>query len=320
MHWYKRDPNAALVGMAALTFEERGAYNSLLDLLYSCDNELADDDERIARMMNCNTRTWRKLKAALIGHGKVWVKDGKITAKRVEKELNAAAKLSEEQSKKARTRWEKSENDKENNVDAMPRGNASTSTTTSTSRKKEDTGAGAPDDWPKDFRDQFWSAYPRKVGRLKALKALESVRKQKLATWAKLISAVEHYARTANPEFTKHPLTWLNAGCWDDEIPNGAGPPSASISEDEKTRMFAELHGGKIESRPEAKNSDLREIGAGAREGERPWRQESVGVTDNSSGNARVGSVAALLRGSSGLRTFADAPGDDWPKSGNDRA
>jgi hypothetical protein len=26
--WYKRDPNAALTGMASLTLEERGAYRS----------------------------------------------------------------------------------------------------------------------------------------------------------------------------------------------------------------------------------------------------------------------------------------------------
>ena len=29
--WHKRDRNAALRGMAALTLEERGAYNTILD-------------------------------------------------------------------------------------------------------------------------------------------------------------------------------------------------------------------------------------------------------------------------------------------------
>ena len=35
--WYKRDPNAALTGMASLTLEERGAYNTILDLIYAHD-------------------------------------------------------------------------------------------------------------------------------------------------------------------------------------------------------------------------------------------------------------------------------------------
>jgi len=35
--WYKRDPNAALEGMAVLTLEERGAYNTVLDLIYTHD-------------------------------------------------------------------------------------------------------------------------------------------------------------------------------------------------------------------------------------------------------------------------------------------
>lgn len=145
MHWYKRDPNAALTGMAELSLEERGAYNSLLDILYSRDGDLPDDDQLVGRIMRCNPRTWRKLKTSLIGRGKVWVSDGKLMAKRVEKELKEAAKLSEAQSNKARKRWEETEKPNENNDPPMPPGNASTSTTTSTttSRKKERVEAAA---------------------------------------------------------------------------------------------------------------------------------------------------------------------------------
>jgi hypothetical protein len=35
MKWYKRDPNAALTGMASLKLEERGAYNTILHLIYA---------------------------------------------------------------------------------------------------------------------------------------------------------------------------------------------------------------------------------------------------------------------------------------------
>jgi len=41
VRWYKRDPNAALTGMAGLTLEERGAYNTILDLIYANDGAVA---------------------------------------------------------------------------------------------------------------------------------------------------------------------------------------------------------------------------------------------------------------------------------------
>jgi uncharacterized protein YdaU (DUF1376 family) len=90
MKWYKRDPDAALSGMAELTFEECGAYNRLLDLLYSRDGKVADDDNFCARIFHCNPRTWRKLKQALISKRKVRSLEGRLTANRVEFELNAA--------------------------------------------------------------------------------------------------------------------------------------------------------------------------------------------------------------------------------------
>jgi len=72
-------------------------------------------------------------------------------------------------------------------------------------------------DWPEDFFEQFWREYPRKVGKLGAKHALEHVRKRHKLPWASLMAAVRAYAATADPEFTKHPQTWLKQGCWDDE-------------------------------------------------------------------------------------------------------
>ena len=41
MRFYKRDPDRALAGMIELNMKQRGAYNSLLDLLYSRDGSIA---------------------------------------------------------------------------------------------------------------------------------------------------------------------------------------------------------------------------------------------------------------------------------------
>lgn len=83
------------------------------------------------------------------------------------------------------------------------------------------------DDWPKDFREAFWREYPKRTGKIGALKALEAVRKRKLVTWARLIAAVRAYTSTVNPQFTKDPQTWLNKGCWDDELPTRGTPGTA---------------------------------------------------------------------------------------------
>lgn len=143
MHWYKRDPDAALAGMAELTFEERGAYNSILDLLYSRDGDVPDDDVRVARMIACHWRTWAALKARLIELGKLRIEDGKITARRVQETLKEASELSEKQRKKAAQRWQKEKSPNENNATSDATGNASTSTATP-KVEEQDSGAAAP--------------------------------------------------------------------------------------------------------------------------------------------------------------------------------
>ena len=64
----------------------------------------------------------------------------------------------------------------------------------------------------------FWSAYPRKVGRVAAEKAYAKA--VKLATHDEIMRGVNAYAATVrgqDQQYTAHPSTWLNAGRWADE-------------------------------------------------------------------------------------------------------
>jgi hypothetical protein len=80
------------------------------------------------------------------------------------------------------------------------------------------------DDWPKDYGDQFWQAYPRKTEKLSAMKKLATLRKSGIVTFADLMAGVKRYAAAGTePQYTKHPTTWLNAGCWADEPQTGGG-------------------------------------------------------------------------------------------------
>lgn len=78
----------------------------------------------------------------------------------------------------------------------------------------------------------FWRCYPKKVKRLTARGAWDKAITK--ADPRDLIDAAAAYAKQqADPwlaQFTKHPTTWLNGGCWDDEPErpptngNGRGP------------------------------------------------------------------------------------------------
>ena len=49
-----------------MTFELKGAYAMLLDLIYMCGGELYDEPRFIAGHMNCSVRAWGNYRAALI--------------------------------------------------------------------------------------------------------------------------------------------------------------------------------------------------------------------------------------------------------------
>lgn len=106
MKFYKRDPAKALAGMAELTLQERGAYNTIIDTLYDRDGYLPDDDEVMRRIMGCHGNEWRAVKKKLLDKHKIWTVDGVWHAKRVDDTLDEAARFSESQRKSAANRWE----------------------------------------------------------------------------------------------------------------------------------------------------------------------------------------------------------------------
>ena len=88
-----------------MTAEERGVYCTLLFYLYENDGRLPFDIESLKSLCNCADfeKVWEFIKQ------KFTVKNGKISHKRVTKELNRAKQLSQAQSQKAvkaaKARW-----------------------------------------------------------------------------------------------------------------------------------------------------------------------------------------------------------------------
>jgi hypothetical protein len=80
--------------------------------------------------------------------------------------------------------------------------------------------------WPDDYAELFWQNYPRHVAKKAALASLERAKSTGL-NWDRLFHAVLRYSehcRGKDEKYIKHPTTWLNQGCWDDEYKgNGNG-------------------------------------------------------------------------------------------------
>ena len=93
LKWYKRDPRAALIGMMGLTLEERGAYNTILDLIYIHDGAVVDNADYLCHALNCNLRTWKRIRARLVDTGKLYPHSGCLRNERADIEVPKAQSL-----------------------------------------------------------------------------------------------------------------------------------------------------------------------------------------------------------------------------------
>lgn len=67
---------------------------------------------------------------------------------------------------------------------------------------------------------EFWTVYPRRVGKGQARRAWKTALSK--TTVESLLSGARRYAELklgTDPQYIKHPSTWLNGECWEDEIP-----------------------------------------------------------------------------------------------------
>lgn len=74
-----------------------------------------------------------------------------------------------------------------------------------------------PSDWPSDYENQWWKAYPRKHDKKPAMKVLNRIAKAGKNPWDELIAGTRHYAEAVagkEARYIKHPATFLNAESW----------------------------------------------------------------------------------------------------------
>lgn len=105
MAWYPRYTRDALVGMASLTPEQRGIYNTCLDLMYERGGPILDDARWLASANNCTMQAWRRVRKQLIDLKKFTLTDdGRLANGRATYELHRYKVRSAAQAEKAKAR------------------------------------------------------------------------------------------------------------------------------------------------------------------------------------------------------------------------
>jgi hypothetical protein len=81
--------------------------------------------------------------------------------------------------------------------------------------------------------EEFWETYPRKEGKIAARRAWDKA--VKITNPDKIVAAVREYPfDLTRRRYIKHPATWLNAGCWEDDLPAVA----AARDDDGRNRSY----------------------------------------------------------------------------------
>jgi len=90
LRWYRCDPNDALEGMAELTIEERGAYITVLNLIYTHDGAVDDDPRLIAGWLRSDVRVWNRIRTKLLERKKLYVVGNSLRNERADREVDDA--------------------------------------------------------------------------------------------------------------------------------------------------------------------------------------------------------------------------------------
>lgn len=99
--YYKRYPRDFMEGAAGMSFEIKGAYAIILDLIYLHGGELPDDPRYIAGQLSLSVRKWNSIKNQLVESGKISVTGDFLTNYRSIIELESLRKYQDKQAENA---------------------------------------------------------------------------------------------------------------------------------------------------------------------------------------------------------------------------
>ena len=245
--YYKAYPRDFIEGTVRMRFELKGAYRLVLDAIYMHGGALPDDARYIAGLLGLSVRKWKALRDELVSLGKLEINGERLTNHRAEKELETSRTHQDKQAENARRprknrglqkpRLSHTESETKNPPIIPPGGEERSSKTkpppgeqTSSDGSNSADASGEKQNHPPNSArppsataaafDEFWSAYPLKVGKGAARKRFEQAVKK--APAEEIIQGAQRFAAQCRAnqterQFIKHPQGWLSAERWADE-------------------------------------------------------------------------------------------------------
>lgn len=197
-----------LVGQAGLDNACRGLYLTACLLMYSHGGPIEIGELR----RNCHDhgQAFNRQLKLLVKTGKLTVNERQIANKRVINELQKRDKRSEDGEQNIAKRW------KNNGLaDEVVLPHSNTNQNQNQNHKEEKRAREARPSLAAEF-NEFWLAYPHKVGKGAAETKYRVARK--VATQAELLAGITGYKRTKRDDAPWcNPATWLNQRRWEDQ-------------------------------------------------------------------------------------------------------
>jgi uncharacterized protein YdaU (DUF1376 family) len=221
-----------LADAAHLTAAGHGAYLLLLMNYWQRGEALPDDDRKLMRIARMDADEWADVRDDVVEFFDV--ADGAWTHGRVERELEKVRKKSQQASDAGKASAER-----KNKTKSKPEQRTFSDRETPVERTFNHTDTDTDTDIPpptppaggrRDRFDEFWREYPRKVAKEAARRAWRAAIRK--ADPEQIIAGARAYALSvleSDPQFVKHPATWIRGGCWDDEPPPTADRPVEDI-------------------------------------------------------------------------------------------
>lgn len=225
-------PSKWLSGTRGLSDAETGIYITLIARMYEMAGPIERDDERLWRLCGSKSKaSFRKALEYLISEGKITVINGELFNDRVEKVIKNVTEKSSKAKDAAQARWDKKSNKINGGCDADA---MQTHSERICQRKRKlnvekDVPNGTSKKLPSEpvGFDEFWQAYPHKVGKGDARKAFAKAIKR--TSIDNLMAGLDRYASKTDDRPWCNPSTWLNQDRWDDEPATPVGGPVTDI-------------------------------------------------------------------------------------------
>lgn len=270
-NFYRRDPNKALSGMIGLSLEERGVYNTVLDMLYQTWRPLEDDRRYIANWCGCAVQKLNPIITRLLARGRLitfeeggrtYISDEAFEAERKAVKGGAGTRSGRAQVGEKSEEVEEKSAGVETNLalpDTSIEEKQSVVPLEKTREDKKDANASSVRRVPDDAFALAWKAYPA-LGRSRSKSQAKTKPIWRAAATAaggedRLLRAVRRYLAEDTthkgdcgpPAFDR----WLRDGRWEHWLPEGVGvsgtavdAPAAVFDGPQQIRSWAvERHG-----------------------------------------------------------------------------